>query len=63
MHKLLFAFLNVTKFFRKIRLSISGKTENDIYDERIVSGKSWDDYCDQLRKFNKIVPEKIARLA
>lgn len=49
MRKLLFAFLNVSKFFRKIRLSISGKTENDIYDERIVSGKSWDDYCDQLK--------------
>jgi len=49
MRKLLFAFLNVSKFFRNIRLFISRKTEDDMYDERIVSGKSWDEYCNQLK--------------
>jgi hypothetical protein len=49
MRKLLFVFLNISKFFRSIRLSLSGKTEDDIYNERIVSGKSWDEYCDQLK--------------
>lgn len=27
----------------------SGKTEDDIYNKRIVSGKSWDEFCDQLK--------------
>jgi len=49
MQKLLFAFLNVSKFFRKIRFSIFGKTEDDIYNQRVISGKSWEDYCDQLK--------------
>lgn len=49
MRKLLFAFLQISKFFRKITFSITGKTENDIYNKRIVSGKSWEEYCDQLK--------------
>ena len=49
MHKLLFAFLNITKFFRKIQLSVLGKTEDDIYEQRIVSGKSWEEFCDQIK--------------
>ncbi|MCA6075617.1 DUF1214 domain-containing protein [Fulvivirga sp. 1062] len=49
MRGLLFAFLKISEFFRKVRLSISGKTEDDIHDERVVSGKSWDEFCDQLK--------------
>ena len=49
MRKLLFVFLGVSNFFRKIIYSILGKSEDDIYDERIVSGKSWEEYCDQLK--------------
>ena len=49
MRKLLFVFLSVSNFFRKIIHSILGKSEDDIYDERIVSGKSWEEYCDQLK--------------
>jgi hypothetical protein len=49
MGKLLFFFLGLLKtiklFFRKIR----GVTEEDIHSERIVSGKSWEEFCNQLK--------------
>ncbi len=49
MNKLLFAFLSVLKFFKKLGLKLSGKTEDDIHNQRVVSGKSWDEFCDQLK--------------
>lgn len=49
MRKLLFAFLRASRFFRKIGFAITGKKENDVHDKRIVSGKAWDDFCDQLK--------------
>lgn len=49
MNKLLFAFLSVLKFFRKLGLKLSGKTEDDVHKQRVVSGKSWDEFCDQLK--------------
>jgi hypothetical protein len=49
MRQLLFAFLKVSSFFRKIIRKISGKTEDDIHNQRIVSGKSWEEFCDQLK--------------
>ncbi len=49
MRKLLFAFLSFLKFFKKIGLKISGKTEDDIHNERIVSGKAWEEFCDRLK--------------
>ncbi|MCB2201254.1 DUF1214 domain-containing protein [bacterium] len=49
MQKILFAFLSVSKFFRKIAFAITGKKEEDVFDQRIVSGKAWDEFCDQLK--------------
>jgi len=49
MQKILFTFLIILRFFKKIGLKISGKNEDDIHDERVVSGKSWEDFCDQLK--------------
>jgi len=49
MRKLLFAFLSLSKFFRKIAFAISGKKEEDVIDQRIVSGAAWDDFCEQLK--------------
>jgi hypothetical protein len=49
MRKLLFSFLKILKGLRKLRLKISGKTEADIHAERIVSGKAWEEFCDQLK--------------
>ena len=49
MQKLLFIFLSSMKFFRKLRLFFSGKKEDDLQVQRVVSGKAWEDFCDQLK--------------
>ena len=49
MQKLLFIFLSVLNYFRKIGLFFSGKKEEDIQVQRVVSGKAWEDFCDQLK--------------
>lgn len=49
MQKLLFIFLSALKSFNKLGLKLRGKTEKDVIDERIVSGKAWEEFCDQLK--------------
>jgi len=49
MRKLLFLFLSALKGIRKLGLKLSGKTEEDVATGRIVSGKAWEDFCDQLK--------------
>jgi len=49
MRKLLFVFLKILKGTRKLGLKLTGKSEKDIAAQRIISGKSWEDFCDQLK--------------
>lgn len=49
MHKLLFFYLAISRFFRKVVLRIKGKSEADIHDQRVISGKAWEEFCDQLK--------------
>lgn len=49
MRKLLFVFLKILKRTRRLRLKLTGKTGDDIHVQRIVSGKAWDEFCDQLK--------------
>jgi hypothetical protein len=49
MGKLLFIILKVFKSIRQLRLKISGKTEADIHTQRIVSGKAWEEFCENLK--------------
>jgi hypothetical protein len=49
MRSLLFLFLRILKFFRKLLLKIRGIKEEDIHSKRVVTGKSWEEFCDQLK--------------
>jgi len=49
MRKLLFVFLKIVKGLRKLTLKLTGKSEEDIAVQRVVSGKSWEEFCDQLK--------------
>jgi hypothetical protein len=49
MRKLLFLFLKILKKTRQFTLKLARKTEDDIHAQRIVSGKAWDEFCDQLK--------------
>ena len=49
MKSILFLLIRIHKFYRKLVLKLKGKTEADIHDERIVSGKSWEEFCDHLK--------------
>lgn len=55
MRKLLFIFLRVTGAFQKAMLRIRGKTEADVHNERIVSGKAWSDFCDELKTAGNVL--------
>ena len=49
MGKLLFFILRLLKSIRLFTWKIRGKTEKSVHDSRIVTGKSWDDFCDSLK--------------
>jgi hypothetical protein len=49
MGKLLFFFLGLMKRYRRMILGIQGKTEDDIHAQKVVSGKAWEEFCDQLK--------------
>jgi hypothetical protein len=49
MRAILFAFLRFKRTINKLGLKIRGKTESDIHEQNVVSGKSWEAFCDQLK--------------
>lgn len=49
MRGLLFFFLNLMKSIRKIGLKLRGKSELDVHNERIASGRAWEEFCDGLK--------------
>ena len=55
MQRLLFFFLSVLKIFRKTALFLTGKKEEDIQMQRIISGKAWEDFCDQLKLAGEVL--------
>lgn len=49
MKTVFFTFLNLFKKVRRFWLSLSGMTEADVHDQRVVSLKAWEEYCDGLK--------------
>jgi hypothetical protein len=49
MQKLLSLFLSILNFLYKARLFVTRQKEEDVLLKRVVSGKSWEDFCDQLK--------------
>ncbi|MDT8394713.1 MAG: hypothetical protein RQ761_12790 [Bacteroidales bacterium] len=49
MNNILFSLIRIHKFFRKLVLKFRGKTGQDVHDERIVSGRAWEEFCDKLK--------------
>jgi len=49
MNQILFFFLRIMKLFHRIGLKIRGKKEEDLVNEKIVTGKAWEEFCDQLK--------------
>jgi len=49
MRQLLFLFLNVIKRWQKVIRRLKGTSEDDIHTRRIISGKSWEEFCDNLK--------------
>ncbi len=55
MRQLLFFFLRAMGTIRKFLLRIGGKTEQDVHDQRITSGKSWSGFCDELKAAGNVL--------
>ncbi|HEY3386609.1 MAG TPA: hypothetical protein VGK46_08875 [Saprospiraceae bacterium] len=49
MGKILFFVLRIFKGIRMFWLRLTGKTESDVHAQRITSGKSWEEFCDNLK--------------
>jgi len=49
MKKILITFLSIFQAIRRWWLRINGITEKQIHDQRIVSGKAWEEFCDNLK--------------
>jgi hypothetical protein len=41
--------------FQKFFLRIRGKSEQDVHDQRITSGKSWSEFCDELKAAGNVL--------
>jgi len=55
MRKLLFLFLRITGAFNKALLRLRGKSEQNIHDQRMVTGKAWADFCDELKTAGNVL--------
>jgi hypothetical protein len=49
MRNLLFLILHILKFFRQLIMKIRRIKQEDLQAERVVTGKSWEDFCDHLK--------------
>jgi hypothetical protein len=49
MNKILITLLKYFQIIRRGWLRLRGITEKDVYDRKVVSGKAWDEFCENLK--------------
>ncbi len=49
MKKILVIFLRIFSLIRRSWLRITGKTQEDIHNKRVVTGKAWEEFCENLK--------------
>lgn len=49
MRKLLFLFLRLLKTLRSLQFRVTGTTPAEYHAGRVVSGKAWEEFCDNLK--------------
>lgn len=49
MKKLIFGIANTYKKVKNLKNKVLGKTEKDVINQQIVTGKAWEDFCDTLK--------------
>jgi len=55
MRKVLYNFLRIQGAVQKLILKMRGKTQQDVHDQRIVSGKAWEEFCDHLKAAGNVL--------
>lgn len=45
----LIIFLKIFQAFQRWRFKLRGLSEDDVHNERILSGKAWEEFCDNLK--------------
>lgn len=45
----LIIFLKIFQVFQRWRFKLRGLSEDDVHNERILSGKAWEEFCDNLK--------------
>jgi hypothetical protein len=55
MRKILYLFLKLSGMWQKMVLSLKGMTEDDLHDQRIVSGRSWTEFCEDLKAAGNVL--------
>ncbi len=49
MRRILLLLLGLFRRFNLWKLKLQGKTVQDLHEERIVTGKAWEEYCDTIK--------------
>jgi hypothetical protein len=55
MRKLLFLFLRILGRWNQLVLKVRGKSMADLHNERILSGRAWTQFCDDLKAAGQVI--------